>query len=84
MKKTIYSKRQALLTKKLVELRHRAKLTQRALAKRLLVWPATIASVEKGQRRMDLFELCDYIRGCDASPEKVLAGILRACAKIKE
>ncbi len=84
MKKTIYSKRQALLTKRLVELRHKAKLTQRELAKRLLVWPATIAQVEKGQRRMDLSELCDYIKACNASPEKVLLAILRAYAKAKD
>jgi transcriptional regulator with XRE-family HTH domain len=84
LKKSIYSKRQGLVTKRLVELRHKAGLTQRELAKRLLVWPATIASVEKGQRRMDLLELCDYIKGCNASPEKVLVALLRACAKIKE
>lgn len=84
MKKTIYSKRQALLTKRLVELRHKAKLTQRELAKRLLVWPATIAQVEKGQRRMDLPELCDYIRACNASPEKVLLAVLRTYSKAKD
>ena len=56
----------------------------RQLAKRLLVWPATIATVEKGQRRMDLLELCDYIKACDASPEKVLVAVLKACRRIKE
>jgi len=62
LKKSIYSDRQALLAKKLVELRKKAGLTQRELAKQIQVWPATIATVEKGQRRMDLPELCDYIR----------------------
>lgn len=84
MKKSIYGKRQALLTKRLIELRHKANLTQRELAKRLLVWPATIAQVEKGQRRMDLPELCDYIKACNASPEKVLVAIVRSYAKAKE
>ena len=56
MKKTINSKHGKIISQRLVEIRNKAGLTQRALAKKLNREPSLVAHYELGQRRIDLAE----------------------------
>lgn len=63
MQKSIHTVQHAQLRTLLREARQQAGLTQTQLAERLDIPQAVISNVERGERRLDLVELCEY---CDA------------------
>jgi len=67
MKKSIYSEENTRLVDWLREKRNASELTQRAVAQKLEWDNATIARVEKCQRRLDVVEYIDlcHVLGCD-------------------
>lgn len=56
----------------LIEMRHRADLTQRDLADRLGREQNLVARIEAGQRRVDLVEFIWIANACEADPEQEL------------
>ena len=64
MKKSTHTPEYAILLAIVLELRTKAGLSQRDLAKRLEVPPSWVAKVECGERRLDVVELCWLIRAC--------------------
>jgi transcriptional regulator with XRE-family HTH domain len=59
MSRTLRSARQKALTSFLIAKRKKAKLTQAEVAKRLGRYQSFVATVESGQRRIDVVELLD-------------------------
>jgi DNA-binding XRE family transcriptional regulator len=60
-----------------VELRTRAKLTQRQLAEAVGREQSYVGRIETGQRRVDLVEWVQICRACGAEPEVEIAGLVR-------
>jgi DNA-binding XRE family transcriptional regulator len=77
MRKSSHTPEYSLLVKELKHLRTKAMLTQRDLAARLEVPHSWIAKVESAERRIDVIELCWFVRACDGDPRLVLAKIDR-------
>lgn len=63
MEKSIYSRRYALFTKLLRAAREDAGLTQEDIANRLQATQTFVSKCERGERRLDIIELCSW---CEA------------------
>ncbi len=64
MRKSLHTKEYATFLKLLIEVRHRAGLTQTQLGQRLLFEQPAISKIERGERRVDVIELkkiCDQL-----------------------
>lgn len=68
MQKSIHTPEYAALRAELLEMRERAGLSQRELARRLHVSHSWVAKVELGERRLDLIEFCQVAEACSAQP----------------
>ena len=82
MQKTIFSEHGALISQKLVELRKKAGLSQRALAEKLERQHSFVAHYELGERRVDMAEFYWICKACGASPDKEAAALMRAFEKL--
>lgn len=82
MKKTIHSRHSKIISQKLVEIRNKAGLTQRALAKKLGRAHSFVAYCELGERRVDLAEFFWICKACGASPEKETSALMKAFGKV--
>ena len=71
MRKSTHTREYEAVRSKLVELRHRANLTQRDLANRLDREPSFVWRIEKGERRIDVLEFFWVCRALGAEPEVV-------------
>jgi transcriptional regulator with XRE-family HTH domain len=60
MSRTLRSPRQKALIALLIEQRKKSGLTQAQLAKRLRRYQSVVATVESGQRRIDVIEFLDF------------------------
>ena len=60
---------------KLIDLRKESYLTQRGLAKKLLVTQSYVSKVESGQRRLDVLELKKYLDVLNYSTHQFLSEI---------
>lgn len=78
MKKTIHSPHGKVISQKLTELRKKAGLTQRELAKKLGREHSFVAHYELGERRIDLAEFYWICKACGASPQKEVAELIKA------
>ena len=78
MKKTIHSPHGKVISQKLVELRNKAGLTQRALAIKLDREHSFVAHYELGERRVDLAEFYWICKACGASPHKEASVLMNA------
>lgn len=56
-----------LICKKLTVLRKTNNLTQRQLARRLSVYQSYVSKVELGQKKLDIIELNNYLKGLNYS-----------------
>ncbi|MEI7298216.1 helix-turn-helix transcriptional regulator [Paraburkholderia tropica] len=63
MEKSIYSRQYALFTKLLRAAREEAGLTQEEIASRLEATQTFVSKCERGERRLDIIELCNW---CEA------------------
>lgn len=61
----------------LVEMRKKAGLTQRELARRLEREHSFVARIEQGERRVDIVEFYFICEACGASPEKTIKKIYK-------
>ncbi len=77
MKKTIHSPHGKVISQKLVELRNKAGLTQRELAKKLGREHSFVAHYELGERRIDIAELYWICKACGASPHKEASNLMK-------
>lgn len=83
MEKSTFTPEYALLRTELVAIRTKARLTQRALAKRLRVPHSWVAKVESGERRIDFIELYWLFSACGAEPLPVLKRLLKSLSGVK-
>ncbi len=72
MSRTLGSPRQNALTRFIVERRKAAGLTQAQVAKRLRRHQSFIATLEGGQRRIDVVELLDIAEAVGFDPKDAL------------
>lgn len=72
MPRTLRSRRHKALIAALAAARGSAGLTQRDLAVRLKVSQTWIASIEAGQRRVDVIEFLDLCRALEINPTSLL------------
>ena len=82
MKKTIFSPHSKVISQKLVDVRKKAGLTQRDLAKKLGKEHSFVAHCELGERRVDLAEFYWICKACGVSPGKEAANLMKAFAEI--
>lgn len=68
MPRTLRSPRQKVLVALLIEKRKKAGLTQAELAKRLRRYQSFVATVESGQRRIDVIEFLDLSEAIGFDP----------------
>lgn len=72
MPRTLRSRRHKALILALAVARQAAGLTQRGLATKLKVSQTWIASIEAGQRRIDVIEFLDLCKALEINPTTVL------------
>jgi len=72
MSRTLRSPRHKALTALLVEKRRKAGLTQAAVAKRLRRYQSFVATVESGQRRIDVVEFLDFADAIGFDPRDAI------------
>ena len=77
MSRTLRSARQKALTAFLIAKRKRAKLTQADVAKRVGRYQSFIATVESGQRRIDVVELLELAEAIGFDPREAIKALLR-------
>ncbi|WP_108523213.1 helix-turn-helix domain-containing protein [Bradyrhizobium algeriense] len=68
MPRTLRSPRQKALIAMLIEQRKKSGLTQAQLAKRLRRYQSFVATVESGQRRIDVVEFLDFAEAIGFDP----------------
>jgi len=78
MPKTLGSARQGALVALLIERRLKAGLSQAALAKKLRRYQSFVATVESGQRRIDVVEFLDFADAIGFEPSDALRQIRKA------
>ncbi len=72
MPRTLRSPRQKALIALLIEQRKKSGLTQAQLAKRLRRYQSFVATVESGQRRIDVIEFLDLAEAVGFDPIDVI------------
>lgn len=82
MKKTLFSKHGKVICQKLVDIRKKAGLTQRVLAKKLNRAPSLVAHYELGERRIDMAEFYWICKACGASSHKEASSLMKAFDRI--
>ena len=83
MKKTIHSEHSTIISARLVNIRKKAKLTQRDLAKKLEREHSFVAHYELGERRIDLAEFYWICCACGALPHKEASDLMKAFAELE-
>jgi transcriptional regulator with XRE-family HTH domain len=84
MKKSTHTKEYRRLREILVDARNHADLSQRGLAAILRVTPSWVAKVESGERRIDVIEMCWYLKACGNDPAEVVPGIVAQLATAQQ
>jgi transcriptional regulator with XRE-family HTH domain len=72
MSRTLRSRRHEALRAFLVERRKEAGLTQAVVTARLKRWQSFVATVESGQRRIDVVELLDFAKAIGFDPREAI------------
>jgi transcriptional regulator with XRE-family HTH domain len=72
MSRTLHSSRHAALKDFLIEKRKKAGLTQAAVAKRLKRYQSFVATVEGGQRKIDVIELMAFAEAIGFDPREAI------------
>jgi len=75
VKKSIHSAEYRVVLRTLVDLRHKAGLTQRALAGRLRREQSFVWRIETGERRLDVVEFSWVCRAMGIDPAATFAGM---------
>ena len=75
LRESLDSKNYSNIRNKLISLRKESHLTQRGLAKKLLVTQSYVSKVESGQRRLDILELKKYLDVLNYSTHQFLSEI---------
>lgn len=79
-----YTQRHAtIIFERLVNIRKKAKLTQRDLAKKLEREHSFVAHYELGERRIDLAEFYWICCACGALPHKEASDLMKAFAELE-
>ena len=78
MPKTLGSARQRALIALLTDSRLKAGLTQATLAKKLRRYQSFVATVESGQRRIDVVEFLDFAEATGFDPIDAIKSIRKA------
>lgn len=81
MSRSLQSPRHEALRALLVEKRKRASLTQAEVAKRLGRYQSFVATVESGQRRIDVVELLDFAEAIGFDPREAVGHLASVKAK---
>jgi len=81
VQKSIHTVQHAHLRVLLREARQGAGLTQVQLAERLDIPQAVVSNVERGERRLDLVELCEYCEALGIELSEFVAKFQQACNK---
>ena len=76
MSRTIQSSRHQALKDFLIEKRKKAGLTQAAVAKKLRRYQSFVATVESGQRKLDVVELLQFAEAIGFDPRDALKKLL--------
>jgi transcriptional regulator with XRE-family HTH domain len=72
MSRTLHSSRHAALTDFLIKKRKSAGLTQAAVAKKLRRYQSFVATVEGGQRKIDVVELMAFAEAIGFDPREAI------------
>ena len=81
MRKSTHSHEYDALRQQLRAMRKAAGLSQRALARRLMVPPSWVSKVETGERRLDMVEFHWFCLACGENPPAVAKAILETMGK---
>jgi transcriptional regulator with XRE-family HTH domain len=76
MSRTIQSPRHLALTEFLIEKRKKAGLTQSDVAKKLQRYQSFVATVEGGQRKIDVIELMAFAEAIGFDPREAIKRLL--------
>ncbi len=76
MAKSLQASRYRRLPSLLRDMREKANLTQRALAKKLRMSHTMVHSSETAERRVDVAEFADWATACGVDPVDALAELL--------
>ena len=82
MDKTIYTRQGECLREIIIELRHKAGLTQRQLAAKLQRERNFVGRLELGERRLDVVEFFWICRVCGVKPEIAARKLMRKLEQI--
>jgi transcriptional regulator with XRE-family HTH domain len=79
----VFSDEYSVVREVLIEARHEAKLSQRALAARLGKTGSHVAMIERGQRRVDLLEFCRIAESLGISADVLMHRIAGQLGALK-
>jgi transcriptional regulator with XRE-family HTH domain len=77
MPKSLQAHRYRLLPAMLREMRERASLTQRDLARRLGISHVMVHNSETAERRVDVTEFADWCQACGVDPVTAFADLMK-------
>jgi transcriptional regulator with XRE-family HTH domain len=81
VQKSIHTVQHAQLRVLLREARQEAGLTQIQLAERLDIPQAVVSNVERGERRLDLVELCEYCEAVGVDLSEFVVKFQQRCGR---
>ncbi len=81
MAKSIHTARHEALRQVIIDKRLAAGLTQQQVAQKLRRYQSFVATVESGQRRIDVIEFLDFAAAIGFKPESVIRSISRVPEK---
>ena len=82
MQKSTFTPLYEHFRRKLVEMRQKAGLTQRDLARVLRREHSFVSRIEQGERRLDVVEFYWVAKACGRDPKRVAADLMREFAGI--
>src|SRR5262245_32612748 len=82
MQKSTFTPLYEHLRGRLVEMREKAGMTQRDLAKKLGRERSFVSRIELGERRLDVIEAFWVFRELGADPERAMASLMRELVKL--
>ena len=73
MAKSLHTTAWNQLLTHLVEIRLASSLTQQDLAERIERTQSFVSKIERGERRLDVLEFCQWVRALNHDPAKVIS-----------
>ena len=77
MAKSLHTNAWRHLLRQLIDLRRAAGLTQEDVAKQIGRTQSFVSKIERGERRLDVLEFCQWAQIVNGDPTEIIAGVMQ-------